>query len=82
MHIPPFLGVVGVKKWSPFLDFGAQSPIFGHLKMGTFAENTHFRVPKKRTSSGQIEKRRPLFHANYPKKWWNGHLFYAFTTFG
>ena len=39
MSIPPFLGVVGVKKWSPFLDFGARSPIFGHLKMGTYAEN-------------------------------------------
>ena len=30
---PPFWGGVRVKKWSPFFDSGAQSPIFGHLKM-------------------------------------------------
>ena len=36
MSIPPFWGDVGVKKWSPFLDSAAQSPIFGHLKVGTF----------------------------------------------
>ena len=41
--IPPFWGYVGVKKWSPFLDSGARSPIFGHLKMGTFGI---FRCPK------------------------------------
>ena len=82
MSTLPFLGVVGLKKWSPFLDFGARSPIFGHLKMGTYAENAHFKVPKNRTLSGQIEKRRPLFHANYPQKWWNRHLIYVFTTFG
>ena len=33
---PPFWGDVGVKKWSPFLDSAARSPIFGHLKIGTF----------------------------------------------
>ena len=33
---PPFWGGVGVKKWSPFLDSDARSPIFGHLKIGTF----------------------------------------------
>ena len=37
--IPPFWGDVGVKKWSLFLDLGARSPIFGHLKMGTFDRN-------------------------------------------
>ena len=36
MSIPPIWGDIGMKKWSPFLDLGAQSPIFGHLKMGTF----------------------------------------------
>ena len=30
---PPFWGGVRVKKWSPFFDSGARSPIFGHLKM-------------------------------------------------
>ena len=33
---PPFWGDVGMKKWSQFLDSGTRSPIFGHLKMGTF----------------------------------------------
>ena len=36
---PPFWGDVGVKKWSQFLDSGTQSPIFGHLTLGTFAKN-------------------------------------------
>ena len=40
---PPFWGDVAMKKWSPFLDSGARSPIFGHLKMGTFGI---FRYPK------------------------------------
>ena len=40
---PPFWGDVGVKKWSPFLDSGTRSPIFGHLKVGTFPI---FRCPK------------------------------------
>ena len=26
--IPPFLGIIGDKKWSPFLDLGIRSPIF------------------------------------------------------
>ena len=39
---PPFQGDVSVKKWSPFLDSGAQSPIFRHLKMP--------KVPKEKKS--------------------------------
>ena len=35
--------VLAWKKWSPFLDSGARSPIFGHLKVGTFPI---FRCPK------------------------------------
>ena len=35
---PPFWGDVGVKKWSRFFDSGTRKPIFGHLKMGTFAK--------------------------------------------
>ena len=30
---PPFWGGVGVKKWPPFFDSAARSPIFGHLNM-------------------------------------------------
>ena len=39
---PPFWGGVRVKKWSPFFDSGARSPIFGHLKMGTFGHFIDF----------------------------------------
>ena len=74
---PPFWGDVGVKKWSPILDSGARSPIFGHLEMGKVPT---FRCPKM--GLARIQKRRTLFHANIPPKWWMRHLFYAFTTFG
>ena len=33
-------------------------------------ENGRFRVQKNGTSDAQIQKRRPLFVANYPQKWW------------
>ena len=61
MSIPPFWGDVGVKKLPPFSNFGIRSPIFGHLKTGTFAKSGPFRVPKNGTSVGQINIRRPLF---------------------
>ena len=79
---PPFWGDVGVKKWSRFFDSGTRKPIFGHLKMGTFAKSAHFQVPKNGTSSARIQNLRPLFHANIPPKWWSRCLFYSFTTFG
>ena len=37
--IPPFLGIVGDKKWSPFLDFGIRSSIFLHPKAAIFGDN-------------------------------------------
>ena len=82
MSTPQFWGDVGVKKWSQFLDLGARSPIFGHLKMGTFAKSAHFQVPENRFWSARIQKLRPLFHANIPPKWWSRHLFHVFTVFG
>ena len=45
-------------------------------------KSAQVRVPKDGSLSAQIKKRRPLFHANSPSKWWNRLLFYAFTTFG
>ena len=36
--IPPFLGIVGDKKWSPFLDMGIPSPIFLHPKTAIFSD--------------------------------------------
>ena len=46
------------------------------------AKNAHVQAPKNGTSSASNQKRRPLFHANIPPKWWNGQLFHAFSTFG
>ena len=37
---------------------------------------------KKGTSDAQIQKRRPLFVANYPQKWWNRLLFHMNIIFG
>ena len=53
VSILPFLGDVGVKKWSPFLDSGPQGPIFGHLNTGTFGKSAHFWVPKNGTSGAR-----------------------------
>ena len=46
----PFKGDGGVKKWSQILDSGTQSPIFGHLKMGTFPQNGHFQTKGRQGS--------------------------------
>ena len=63
----PFWGDVGVKKWSRFFCFGAQSAIFLHVKMGTFAKCARFQVPKNGTSGAETKKTRPLFNANIPQ---------------
>ena len=46
------------------------------------AKNVHVQAPKNGTSSAPNQKRRPLFHANIPPKWWIRHLFHAFSNFG
>ena len=51
---PTILGGVSRGFWSPFLDFGARSAIFWHLKTGTFAKCACFQVPKNGTSSAKI----------------------------
>ena len=76
---PPFWGDVGVKKWSRFFYSGTRKPIFGHLKMGTFAKSAHFQVTENGFLSARIQKN---FSANIPPKWWSRCLFYSFTTFG
>ena len=48
------LGGVSRGFWTPFLDLGAQSAIFWHLKMGTFAKSAPFQVPNNGTSDAQI----------------------------
>ena len=48
-------------------------------------ENGHFQwfwVQKNGTWDAQIQKRRPLFVANYPQKWWNRLLFHKNIIFG
>ena len=76
--IPPFLGIVGDKKWSPFLDLGIRSPIFLHLKTAIFSNfgcnKWDFGCPNP--------KWRPLFVANYPQKCWNRLLFHKNIIFG
>ena len=37
---------------------------------------------KNGTPDAQIQKRRPLFVANYPQKWWNRFLFHMNIIFG
>ena len=60
-------------------DFG-----FGHSKSHFWAPENghfwHFQVPKNGTLSARIKKRRPLFHANTPPKWWTRYLFHVFTS--
>ena len=56
---PPFLGDVGVKKWSQILDSGTRSPIFGNLKMGTFPKNGHFQACRQ--GSPRVAKGRQGF---------------------
>ena len=51
---PTILGGVSRGFWSPFLDLGARSAIFRHLKTGTFGKSAPFGVPKNGTSSSQI----------------------------
>ena len=56
---PTILGGVSRGFWSPFLDVGAPSATFWHLKTGTFAKSAHFEMPKNGTSSAEILERRP-----------------------
>ena len=56
---PPFWGGVRVKKWSPFFDSGARSPIFGHLKMPKvpiFAEVKKLMVAKVKHLGGDEDE--------------------------
>ena len=39
-----------------------------------------FRCPKMGLWAPESKKRRPLFHANTPPKWWTRYLFHVFTS--
>ena len=43
---PTILGGVSRGFWTPFLNRGAQSAIFWHLKKGNFAKSARLQVPK------------------------------------
>ena len=67
---PPFLGIVGDKKWSPFFYLGAWSPIFctqNHWKWPFLGE-------KNGISDAQNQKRRPrliiIFFVGYKEAWY------------
>ena len=64
---PTILRGVSRGFWSRFLDSGAQSPIFCHLKKGTFDKSAHFWVPKNGTSSAQIKEPTPETPRNTPQ---------------
>ena len=44
---PTILGGVSRGFWSPFLDLGARSAIFWHLKTGTFAKSVQLQINYK-----------------------------------
>ena len=77
---PPFWGERWHEEVVSVIGFGPLKSNFGHLKMGIFVEKGHFQVPKKGTSSTRTQKRRSLFHANIPPKWWNRHLLFEFLA--
>ena len=64
---PTILGGVSRGFWSPFLDFGARSAIFWHLKMGTFGKSARLQVPKNGTSSAQSLQQTPKTPRNTPQ---------------
>ena len=59
-HDPNFyltiLGVVSRGFWTPFLDVGAQSAIFWHLKTGTFGDSPHLFAPLVKRYKQNLKK--------------------------
>ena len=55
MSTPPFWGVF-CEVFGVFSSSSIQSPIFCHLKKGTFDKSAHFWVPKNGTKITRIEK--------------------------
>ena len=51
---PTILGGVSRGFWNPFLDQGAQSAIFWHLKRGTFGKSAQLQVTKNGPCSAPI----------------------------
>ena len=69
---PPFWGGVRVKKWPPFFDSSARSPIFGHLKM---PKVPIFRCPKMGLRAPERKNGDHFYMATSPK---NGGLDFCF----
>ena len=66
MSIPPFWGDIGMKKWSPLLDTGAQSAIFGPPKIGTFDRNCQ-KCPKMGLQVLESKNKDHFFTPIYPQ---------------
>ena len=75
--MPSFLGDAGLIKVVFVFGFGHSKSHFWAPQNGHF---WHFQVPENATLSARIKKRRPLFHANTPPKWWTRYLFHVFTS--
>ena len=71
--VPPFLGIVGDKKWSPFFDLGIPSPIFLHPKTAIFSD-----FGCKKMGLGMPKSK----NGDYPQKRWNRLLFHMNIIFG
>ena len=72
MSHPQFWRDDGVKKWSPFLDSGARSPIFGHLKM---PKVPIFRCQKMGLRAPESKNGDHFFTPTYPQ---NGGIDFGF----
>ena len=48
----------------------------------SYGKSARFQVPKNGTSGAETKRRRPLFNANYPPKWWGRHLVHEFPFSG
>ena len=80
---PTIWGGVSRGFWSPFLDLGARSAIFWHLKMGTLAKSARFQVSKNGTSKERPNLRKDSKNlAKHLPKWWGRHLGRAFLFLG
>ena len=76
-----FWGILGLLKWSPNFCSGTQSAIFGHVKMGTIAENAYRYMPKNGSSGAPTKIWRPLSKAQHPQKLMELHLVLSVVHF-
>ena len=81
MSIPSLLGNVGLIKVVSKFVRATQSAIFGHVKMGTIAENAYRYMPKNGSSGAPTKIWRPLSKAQHPQKLMELHLVLSVVHF-